>query len=134
MEHVRAEPPDQVDEGLQVTIGHPRRELGDLDRCGRELALQERSLEMSGNHHLVTGTYRRLGQGQRADHMPYAEWPTSVTTQQDPHQPAARGFCLIAELMATRSGRDRRTATTSFQAGGASGSSATSARNRTRSS
>ena len=58
----------------------------------------------------------------------------SAANLHDLLQPASRGFCPTPELIATRSGRALRIATTSLQAGGLSGSSVTSARKRTRSS
>ena len=134
VEHVRGNGPDQVDDGLQVPFSHRRLELDDLDRRQSQLAPDERPLEMAGNHHGMAGRRRCLSQGQRADHVPDTERSTPVTEHEDPHQPASIGFCTTPALMATSSGRARRSATTSRHSGGASGSSATSARNRSRSS
>ena len=41
MEHVRTKGPDQVEDGLQVTVSHRRRELDDLDRRQSQLAPHE---------------------------------------------------------------------------------------------
>jgi hypothetical protein len=47
---------------------------------------------MSGYEDLVSSGHGSFSQGQRAHHMPDTQRPTTVTTQENAHQPASSGF------------------------------------------
>ena len=95
---------------------------------------QQRPLDPAQQVDRVPPAECDLGQGQRPDDVAHPDPWCPVTAQEDPHQPSARVFCRTEALMATRSGRDLRKATSSAREGSEVPRSATTARSIRRSS